>query len=154
LHELLDANRDGTVDKDEFCDGITGLGITGVNYKKCADIFDAIDINNDKFLSVHEFSMFIEGTTEQRDKRAHELDPETRNELKEEIEKLFRFFDKDESRTVTSTEIFNAMKTIGHQITEQRAQEMISQVDKNGDGSIDIQEFEDLMMPIMVRELF
>ena len=66
LHELLDVNGDGQVDKDEFCDGIDKLHINTVTKKRLADVFDAIDINNDGSLSVHEFSLFIEGTTEER----------------------------------------------------------------------------------------
>ena len=55
---------------------------------------------------------------------------------------------------MSDIEIFNAMKSMHHHITMEKAREMVAQVDKDRNGVIDFHEFEELMMPIMIRELF
>ena len=54
---------------------------------------------------------------------------------------------------MTSDEIFKTMLSIGQRITLEDAQNMIRQVDNNGDGKVDLREFTELIMPKMKDEL-
>ena len=48
IHELLDINKDGVVDRDEFINGFIGAQIRGIKSRgELGQIFDEIDINND-----------------------------------------------------------------------------------------------------------
>ena len=70
LHDMLDTNKDGFVDKMEFMVGFEqyfpNIGLTKRDYTQ---IFDAIDIDDNGFLSVNEFCLFIEGASLTRDQR-------------------------------------------------------------------------------------
>ena len=69
MHDALDTNKDGHVDREEFVIGLQKLQIPGLISKDFSRIFDDIDIDGNGYLSVHEFGLFVEGaqlTAEQR----------------------------------------------------------------------------------------
>ena len=61
LHEQLDQNKDGTVDSKEFVEGMKFLGIVGLSMKDYLHIFEEIDRDGNKFLSLNEFTTYLEG---------------------------------------------------------------------------------------------
>ena len=77
LHEKLDANRDGKLEKHEFVGGLRRYDIRGLNQADLGLIFDALDINHDGSLSLDEFGMFLEGAKRNRQTRIKNMDPET-----------------------------------------------------------------------------
>ena len=54
-------------------------------------------------------------------------------------------FDKDGSGTISVTEIVKIMKNFGYPIKKSEAQQMIADIDDNGDGELDFEEFVTLM---------
>ena len=58
-----------------------------------------------------------------------------------EYKEAFDMFDKDGSGTISVTEIVKIMKNFGYPIKKAEAQKMIQDIDDNGDGEIDINEF-------------
>ena len=54
-------------------------------------------------------------------------------------------FYKDGSGTISVTEIVKIMKNFGYPIKKAEAQKMIQDIDDNGDGEIDFEEFVTLM---------
>lgn len=66
-----------------------------------------------------------------------DLTPEQIKEAKE----AFALFDKDHSGTITVKELGTAMRALGQNPTENEVQEMINEVDANGNGIIDFAEF-------------
>ena len=54
-----------------------------------------------------------------------------------EIRRAFEVFDKDGSGTISAEELKAVMIAIGENVTEAEVDEMISHVDKDGNGSID-----------------
>lgn len=85
MYEEMDVNKDGTVDKGEFVNSLGYMNIPGLQLSDLGLIYDAIDINNDGFLSVNEFGMFIEGAKASRMQRLQELDPKLVDDMKREI---------------------------------------------------------------------
>lgn len=62
LHKQLDVNGDGSVDKQEFVEGVYSLmKPCPLTKKDLGEIFDQIDINGDHYLSVNEFALFLDG---------------------------------------------------------------------------------------------
>lgn len=60
LHKNLDTNGDGVVDKQEFIEGISRvIMLPSLTRQDLGTIFDAIDLNNDKSLSLNEFSYYL-----------------------------------------------------------------------------------------------
>ena len=62
-----------------------------------------------------------------------------------EYKEAFDMFDKDGSGTIEVGEIVKIMKNFGYPIKKSEAQRMISEIDDNGDGELDFEEFVTLM---------
>ncbi|KAL3874526.1 hypothetical protein ACJMK2_037531 [Sinanodonta woodiana] len=72
---------------------------------------------------------------------AHELNEDQVLELKE----AFNVFDKDGDGCISAKELNLAMRSLGQKPTESEIQEMIKEVDVDGNGNIDFHEFLDMM---------
>jgi len=66
---------------------------------------------------------------------------------------LFREFDEDKSGDIDRWEIMKVMQGLGIEITEQKAADMISTVDKDNSGTIDFEEFKTLMKPKFLENI-
>lgn len=54
-------------------------------------------------------------------------------------------FDKDDSGSISATEIKEALGMTGDNTMNDKIQEIMNQVDDNGDGEISFDEFRDMM---------
>jgi calmodulin len=70
-----------------------------------------------------------------------DLSPEQIAEFKE----AFSLFDKDGDGTITTKELGTVMRSLGQNPTEAELQDMIQEVDANGNGQIDFPEFLTMM---------
>ena len=68
---------------------------------------------------------------------AKDLTPEQITEYKE----AFSFFDKDGDGSITTKELGLVMKSLGQNSSQVELQGMIDEMDENGNGSVDFQEF-------------
>ena len=62
-----------------------------------------------------------------------------------EYKEAFDMFDKDGGGTISANEIVKIMKNFGYPIKKSEAQKMIADIDDNGDGELDFEEFVTLM---------
>ncbi|VEL28225.1 unnamed protein product [Protopolystoma xenopodis] len=62
------------------------------------------------------------------------------------IEKLFEFIDKDGSGKVSAGELSRAMKECGLNYSDQEIKDIISAVDQNHDGMLDMEELKKALM--------
>lgn len=62
-----------------------------------------------------------------------------------EYKDAFEMFDKDKDGTITAKELANVMRSLHQDPTERELNEMISEVDVDGNGRIDFEEFVALM---------
>ena len=62
-----------------------------------------------------------------------------------EYRDAFELFDKDKDGTITAKELANVMKSLNQDPTENELNEMIAEVDIDGNGQIDFEEFVCLM---------
>ena len=70
---------------------------------------------------------------------------ELTEEQKQEIKEAFDLFDTDGSGTIDPKELRAAMQSLGFEAKNQTIFQMISDLDKNKSGSIDFEEFLDMM---------
>ncbi|XP_028397525.1 calmodulin-alpha-like [Dendronephthya gigantea] len=66
----------------------------------------------------------------------------------EEYRDAFRFFDKDESGYITTKELGSIMRSLGQNPTEVELQDIMNTVDFDGNGTIDFNEFVNMMINI------
>jgi calmodulin len=71
-----------------------------------------------------------------------------------EYREQFKYFDKDGNGQITSKELSIVMKRLGQNPTDAELKNMISEVDVNGDDSIDFSEFLTMMVRSQTIELF
>ncbi|KAF0907267.1 hypothetical protein E2562_015769 [Oryza meyeriana var. granulata] len=62
-----------------------------------------------------------------------------------EFREAFSLFDKDGDGTITSKELGTVMRSLGQEPTEEELREMVAEVDADGSGSIDFDEFLSLL---------
>ncbi|KAJ2670771.1 hypothetical protein IWW42_003804 [Coemansia sp. RSA 1085] len=62
-----------------------------------------------------------------------------------ELKEAFALFDKDNNGVITRNELSRLMRSLNHNPTEEELNDMINEVDENGDGSIDFPEFVAMM---------
>jgi calmodulin len=96
-------------------------------------IEDYIDQEGTGYISFDEFCEIV---------RKKLQDDEDERELKE----IFRVLDKEKSGEVPTTELRWILKSLGDDLTEEDIDDMIADVDTDGSGFVDYEEFKKLMM--------
>ncbi|XP_075249688.1 neo-calmodulin-like [Convolutriloba macropyga] len=74
-----------------------------------------------------------------------DVPPGTSGEQEEELRDVFKVFDKDGDQVITTLEIKKVLSDLGRKVSEQQILEMISSVDLDSNGSIDFDEFKEMM---------
>ena len=86
---------------------------------------------------------------ERDDDDADSLVNELTDEQKAEFREAFALFDKDGDGSITTKELGTVMRSLGQNPTEEELHEMILEVDEDGNGNIDFDEFFQLMIKKM-----
>merc|ERR1711924_480260 len=60
---------------------------------------------------------------------------------REDIEKVFKMFDDDNSTKITFKNLARVAEELGETIDDEELQDMINQADRDGDGAINADEF-------------
>ncbi|OMJ87450.1 hypothetical protein SteCoe_10870 [Stentor coeruleus] len=130
VFNFLDVNRDGTISSKELAELLKKeLPAEEV------DLFtDTImqHVDSDKSGQI-DYTEFLKATINYK-----------KVCTKENLLRAFKFFDEDGNGTIEYSELSSAL-TDGAMITQELIQELMSQVDTNQDGKIDLDEFESLL---------
>merc|ERR1711918_44649 len=78
------------------------------------------------------------------DKRAADLKNLT-DEQKQELREAFDLFDTDGSGAVDFSELHTAMKALGFEPKKEEIAKMVKEMDKDGDATVDLEEFFKMM---------
>merc|ERR1719352_1542839 len=85
------------------------------------------------------------------DKRANELKSLT-DEQKAELREAFDLFDTDGSGAVDASELHTAMKALGFEPKKEEIAKMVKEMDKDGDATVDFEEFCVMMAEMMNKK--
>ena len=130
----LDANGDGVLQYDELLKGLTDVYGEAVGQMECDRIFASVDADASGEIGLQEFMQACANKESLLDEK--------------QLKISFSFFDKDDSGTVTIEELKEALG-IGKNIDEKVWEDVIKEVDENGDGEIDFEEFKNMMQKLV-----
>ena len=132
LFQQFDTNGDGVLSKEEILNGYKTLMPFEDAEKEVERIMNEVDIDKSGTIDYNEFVL----ATINKQKLLN----------KEKLEATFKMFDKDGSGTITADEIKSVLgKTVDKNILE----EMIKEVDTNGDQEISLVEFKEMMLKFL-----
>ncbi|PWZ12896.1 putative calcium-binding protein CML13 [Zea mays] len=139
-----DSNDKGIVDYEVSGEGlreaIKGGDVKGVK-KLLTQGVDSNYCDKQGFTLLHLSTVKGQARRERPRARPHGLTQQRRQEIKE----AFDLFDTDNSGTIDAKELNVAMRALGFEMTEEQIRQMIADVDKDGSGAIDYEEFEHMM---------
>ena len=132
LFQQFDANGDGVLTKEEILNGYKTIMPFDDAEKEVERIMNEVDIDKSGTIDYNEFVL----ATINKQKLLN----------KEKLEATFKMFDKDGSGSISSDEI---KSVLGKHVDEKVLDDMIKEVDINGDGEISLVEFKEMMLKFL-----
>ncbi|KAG4436631.1 EF-hand [Leptodontidium sp. 2 PMI_412] len=125
--QLFDSDNDGVITKEEMSAVMNSLGLNPT-MSEIEDMINEVDLDQTGTVDLEEFIKMMSIKTKP-------------SNADDEMRSAFNVFDKDGSGTISVDELGQLMKTFGENLSDEDLKVMIQEVDKNGDGHIDYQEF-------------
>mmetsp|Transcript_56145 Transcript_56145/g.111449 ORF Transcript_56145/g.111449 Transcript_56145/m.111449 type:complete len:986 (-) Transcript_56145:258-3215(-) len=129
---LFDKDGDGTISTNELGTVMRSLG-ENPTQKELNEMIAEVDANGDHTIDFKEFVPLM----------ARKMD-ETNQE--EELKAAFRCFDADGGGTISDAELRHILTSTGDELTNDEVTEVMTKADKDGDGTINYQEFVKVLM--------
>jgi calcium-dependent protein kinase len=130
IFKAIDKNGDGKLSKEEILDGYDQFFGKNMDKTEIEKMFEAVDIDQSGFI---DYSEFVVAAMNEKNLLTNE-----------KLQSAFRMFDKDGSGYISSDEIKEILG-FGKTLSEEAVNEIIKQVDANGDGQISFEEFAAMM---------
>lgn len=127
----LDTNKDGVISRDELLAGFEKASVAGLTQADVEHLMDKIDSNKSRSI---DYTEFLAAAMDRKKMLSGER-----------IKKAFSIFDKDGNGKISPSEFKNIFKGVNG-IDEKLWQEMIHEVDGDGNGDIDFDEFQQLLL--------
>ncbi|KAL8610328.1 hypothetical protein ACOMHN_041142 [Nucella lapillus] len=129
---LFDKDGDGSISTDELGTVMKNLG-QFPSIDELNTMLKEIDIDGDGTFSFEEFVQVMANMGG--------LNEQSEEDEEEELRQAFRVFDKSGCGFITPSDLRAVLQNIGEDLTEEEIDEMIAEVDIDGDGRIDFEEF-------------
>jgi calcium-dependent protein kinase len=133
----LDKNGDGKLSKDELLLGFTDIMGATAAEEEVDRIMNLVDTDQNGWI---DYSEFVMATLDKKNLLSDER-----------LETAFRIFDKDNNGFIDASEI-RAVLGKGKKLDDAVWDELISEVDINGDGEVSFKEFKKMMQQLIVGD--
>merc|ERR1712054_388749 len=124
--DLFDTDGSGTIDAKELKVAMRALGLDAKK-DEIRRMINDIDKDGSGTIDFNEFLNMMTARMGDRDSR-------------EEIIKVFRLFDDDETQRVSLKNLKRVAQELGENMTDEELQEMIDEADRDGDGEVNEEE--------------
>ena len=134
---LFDKDGEGTISAKEMGNVKMSLGLHSSKFYTEAELQDLInkfDIDGDGSIDFPEFLIMMACKMKE-------------NNSEEDIRETFQVFDKDGNGFISAAELWQVMTIVGKNLTNKEVDEMIREVDTDGDGQVNYEEFILMMKP-------
>ncbi|ESO89750.1 hypothetical protein LOTGIDRAFT_192654 [Lottia gigantea] len=129
---LFDKDGDGSITTEELGTVMRNLG-QFPSIDELKQMIQEIDIDGDGLFSFEEFAQVMANMGG--------LNENSEEDEEEELRQAFRVFDKSGCGYITPSDLRCVLQCMGEDLTEEEIDEMIAEVDIDGDGRIDFEEF-------------
>ncbi|KAG8223443.1 hypothetical protein J437_LFUL008517, partial [Ladona fulva] len=129
---LFDKDGDGSITQEELGRVMRSLGQFATE-EELQQMLAEVDIDGDGNFSFDEFVEIVSnmGTTADR----------TADQEEKELRDAFRVFDKHNRGYISASDLRAVLQCLGEDLSEEEIEDMIKEVDVDGDGRIDFYEF-------------
>jgi len=132
VFKAFDKNGDGKLDMAEVKEGYLEHYGRIMSDQEVEQMFAAVDTDNSGFI---DYTEFVVAATNQQNLTSQE-----------KLQAAFKMFDKDDSGKISADEIREVLCFGGtNQLSVEAVDQIIKQVDENGDGEIEFEEFVAMM---------
>ncbi|KAL2906215.1 Calmodulin-like protein 30 [Bienertia sinuspersici] len=135
VFDMYDRNNDGKISKEEYKAMLRGINGKGISVNSIVDgdkAFRVADKDGDGFIDFKEFMELHNNKVKSKD-----------------IESAFRVFDCDGDGKISAMELMEVLKRMGQMYSLESCKKMIREVDNDGDGLINLAEFNTMMTSSM-----
>lgn len=127
--DLLDDDKSGMVSPAEITKYFEQLGLMTKN-KLIYQVLAEMDADNSGGIDFEEFVKFVTSRVSDKD-----------TNLKDEIARIFAFFDSNNDGKVTWTELKSVAQFLGEEMTDDEIKEMFVKADLDDDGFVNVDDF-------------
>uniref|UniRef100_A0A1B6DGC7 EF-hand domain-containing protein n=1 Tax=Clastoptera arizonana TaxID=38151 RepID=A0A1B6DGC7_9HEMI len=129
---LFDKDGDGSITQEELGRVMRSLG-QFAREEELQQMIQEVDIDGDGYFSFEEFVEIASnmGTTTEC----------TADQEEKELRDAFRVFDKHNRGYISASDLRAVLQCLGEDLSEEEIEDMIKEVDVDGDGRIDFYEF-------------
>ncbi|XP_015115512.1 caltractin [Diachasma alloeum] len=131
---LFDKDRDGSITKEELGRVMRGLG-QFARTEELRTMLEEIDTDGDGNVSLVEFVKIVSNIGNASAAQQTNLSQEEQEE--QELRDAFRVFDKHNRGYITASDLRAVLQCLGEDLSEEEIEDMIKEVDEDGDGRID-----------------
>lgn len=132
---LFDKDGDGTITKEELGRVMRSLG-QFARVEELQDMLQEVDSDGDGNVSFEEFVSILSKSTSGGGGGSSSAEQEER-----ELRDAFRVFDKHNRGYICASDLRAVLQCLGEDLSEEEIEDMIKEVDSDGDGRIDFLEF-------------
>jgi len=132
--ESFDTEEKGAINLETIGNILRMMGVK-FSVSNLQEIFDEVDDDGSGFLEFEEFTELA----------AKFLIEEDAEELKNELREAFRIYDKKGEGFITTHVLKEILREIDNKLTEADLDGIIEEVDEDGSGTLDFDEFMEMM---------